>query len=123
MSKSKKEKPKAQIASFLKDAVNARLDDQDSLEALPALMECLLPVYDGKELVRQPGRMTIRPEGPCWLITLDCPTEVLQARFSAASLVNAFLDLNSAINDGHLVWLPGWSKTKKKLPTIDELIQ
>lgn len=123
MSKSKKEKPKAVVASFLKDAVNARMDDQHSLETLPALMEVLLPVYDGKTLIRQPGRLTIKPEGPRWIITVDCPTEVLQCRFTTNVLAFALRDINEGIADGHVLWLPGYSKSKKPLPTIDEIIQ
>lgn len=123
MSKSKKEAPKALVASFLKDAVNARMDDQHSLETLPALMEVLLPKYDGKTLLRQPGKLTIRAEGPRWIIQVDCPTEVVQCRYTTNVLAFALRDIDEAIANDHVLWLPGYSKQKKKLPTVDDIVQ
>jgi len=122
-SKKKKDAPKVQVASFLKDAVTARLDDPEGLASFPTLMEALLPVYDGSTLIRQGGRLTIKPEGAHWLLTLDMPTEVLSARFCTDSLVRGLEAVEEALRSGKVVFSPGYQKNKKKLPTIDELIQ
>ena len=126
MSKSKKPKtdaPKVHVPAFLKDAALARLDDQKALAELPTLCECLLPVYEGTTLIRQAGRISISVEGAHWKVSLDCPSERLATTFAAESLADCLASLEAALKAGHVVWRPGYNKSKKPLPTIDELIQ
>lgn len=121
MSKSKK--PLVHVSKFLKDAVNARLDDAAATMSLPVLMECLLPVYDGNRLIRAPGKLSISPEGAHWRLKLDCPTEVLSMSFAHDSLLGIIEALEAHLGAGHAVWSPGWKKNKSRLPTIDDVIQ
>lgn len=123
MSKSKKEKPKPFVPEFLRDAVNARMDDQEAMLALPQLLDALLPVYEGSALIRQAGKLTIKPEGAHWIVQVDCPTEVLVGRIVCSTLGECLSSLNAAIGNRTVVWSPGWSKSKKALPTVDELIK
>lgn len=111
------------VPDILKDAILARLDDQEGLMTLPALMSVLLPVYEGSTLKRQAGKLTITPEGAHWRVTIDCPSEVISARIACASLVNLFSDVNLALGERRVAWAPGWQKNKKKLPTVDDIIQ
>jgi len=120
VAKSKKPASKVTTASFLKDAVLARLDDPEGKEAYPLLFEALAPVFDGQVLTRQPGKMTIRVEGASWQVTLDFPTEVLQTRLYAPSLHDLLAKVEEFLRSGTLVFTPGWKKSKKPLPTIDD---
>ena len=123
MAKAKKPSTKVQTASFLKDAVLARLDDPEGVKAYPILYEALAPVFDGTTLVRQPGKMTVRVEGASWQVTLDFPTEVLQTRLYAPSLADLLAKVEEYLRSGTLVFTPGWKKSKKPLPTVDDPIQ
>ncbi len=119
----KQKKKQVHMIGLLKDAALARIDDQPSREKLPTLMEVMLPVFDGSTLIRQGGKISIVPEGAHWRITLDCPTEVLTCRFVTNQLWQALTDAEEMLSKGIAVWSPGWSRNKKKLPTIDDLIQ
>jgi hypothetical protein len=119
---SKKKKSEVMVSKFLRDAVNARLDDQESLKSLPTLLECLLPVHEGGKLVRAPGKLTIQAEGAHWRIKLDCPTGVLTTTVAVESLVTCLDRLEEVLTNGQAVWSPGWTRNKK-LPTIDDPIQ
>jgi len=120
--KKDKDKPKVAVASYLKDAVTARLDDEEGLKAFPALMECLLPQYDDGALVRQAGKLTVRVEGAHWLVQLDCPTEKVTGRIHCSSLAEVLGQMDKAIADGREIFTPQYERNKK-LPTIDPVIQ
>lgn len=82
-----------------------------------------MPIYDGSALTRQPGKLTITPEGAHWRISVDCPTEVLTCRIAVPSLWECLEAVERVLVAGHVTWSPGWTRTKKKLPVLDELIQ
>lgn len=120
---SKAKKPAIFVSKFLKDAVNARLDDAAATLALPTLMECMMPVYEGSKLIRAPGKLTMYPEGAHWRIKLDCPTEVLTTSFATDSLVGVMEAMEAHLASGNAVWAPGWKKSKNHVPTVDDVIQ
>ena len=111
------------VPDILKDAISARLDDPEAAMALPSLLPCMMPMWDGNTLTRQAAKLTIQAEGAHWRVTLDMPTEVIQGRIAATSLTTALQELNLAIHEKRIAWSPGWQRNKKKLPTVDELIQ
>jgi len=111
------------VPDILKDAIAARLDDPEAEMALPSLFPCMMPQYDASTMTRQAGKITIQAEGAHWRVQLDLPTEVLTGRIAASSLVTALQELNLAIHEKRIAWSPGWQRQKKKLPTVDELIQ
>lgn len=123
MSKSKKPKSVPFIPDVLKDAILARIDDDEGKMALPVLYECLIPRYEGIELKRQAGKLTIQVEGAHWRITLDCPGERITTRIACPSLVTCLQELNEKLGNGGVVWSPGYERNKKALPTVDALIQ
>lgn len=120
-----KTKPKVSVhvPAFLKDAVNARLDDQKGKEGYPTLFALLAPVYDGKVLTYQPGKMTLRIEGANYVVVLDSPTAVLQTRVCLPSLDGLLDALERHLASGNAVWMPGWKKGGKPLPTVDGELQ
>jgi hypothetical protein len=83
----------------------------------------MMPKFDDKTLTRQAARLTIKAEGAHWIVAIDMPTEIIQGRIASASLTTALADFNLAIHEKRIAWTPGWTKNKKKLPTIDEVIQ
>jgi len=119
----KAKKPTVAPATFLADAVAARLDDSSGRQAFPVLSECLTPVYVDKKLVRQAGKLTISAEGAHWRVRLDCPTEVLTTTMAATSLVDILEALEGQLASGRAVWSPGWSRNKNRLPTVDDVVQ
>jgi len=121
MSKSKK--PAIHVSKFLRDAVAARLDDEAATMKFPILCECLLPVFDGPCLIRQPGKLTIYAEGAHWRLKLDCPTEGLALSYACPSIVECIEALEGHLASGNAIWSPGWKKSKSKLPTVDDIIQ
>lgn len=122
---SAKKKPKVQpfVPEILRDAILARIDDQEGAMALPVLYGCLVPVYEGNDLKRQPGKLTIVVEGAHWRITLDCPGEKITTRIACPSLVTCLQELNEKLSSGHVVWSPAYERNKKALPTVDSIIQ
>lgn len=119
----KPKKPPVMVSKFLRDAVNARLDDPASGLKVPTLLECLLPVYEGNKLVRAAGKLSIAPEGAHWRVKLDCPTEIISTSMAVASLVDIFDELEAYLASGKAVWSPGWKKNGRQLPTVDDLLQ
>jgi hypothetical protein len=118
----KAKKPAVMVSKFLRDAVNARLDDPAAGIKLPTLLECLLPVYEGNKLVRAQGKLTIVPEGAHWRVKLDCPTEIISTSMAVDSLVDMFEQFEAHLASGKAVWSPGWKKSGRQLPTVDDLI-
>jgi len=118
----KKKQASVQALSFLRDAVNARLDDATMAEKAPTLLECLLPKFDAGKLVRAAGSLKISVEGAHWKIVLTCPTERLQCVWCTNQLTDLFDLFETQLRAGHVIWSPTWERNKK-LPTIDEAIQ
>jgi hypothetical protein len=126
MSKAKKTKsspPNVYVPDILLDAIAARLEDPEAETMYPALWACMMPRWDDKTLTRQSARLTIKAEGAHWIISIDMPTEVMTGRVATASLTTALVDFNLAIHEKRIAWSPSWAKTKKKLPTVDEILQ
>lgn len=112
--------PVVPIPDALKGVISRRLDDPAAKESFPGLLDLMLPKYaDGKQ-VTQEGRITIAIRGSHWEVRLDLPTYVLQCVVIPRSLQTALEDLERAIASEAVVWSPGYSRTKKKIPTLDE---
>lgn len=118
----KKAKNEVKALGFLKDAINARLDDALARETCPTLLECLLPVYEGSKLVRAPGKLSITPEGAHWKVTLQCPTERVQCVYITNQLPSLMAMLEEWLRMTGGLWSPMWERNKK-LPTVDDAIQ
>jgi len=123
MSKPKKPKPVPFVPDILRDAILARIDDQEGMMKLPVLYGVLVPVYEGLELKRQPGKLTIQVEGAHWRLTLDCPGEKITCRIATDSLVTCLEVLNERLANRLVTWAPGYERNKKALPTVDAIIQ
>lgn len=123
MSKPKKAKPQPFVPEILRDAILARIDDEEGMTSLPVLYGCLVPVYEGLELKRQPGKLTIAVEGAHWRLTLDCPGERITCRIACDSLLQCLVQLNERLASRLVTWAPAYDRNKKALPTVDDLIK
>lgn len=126
MSKKKKDEPKkagAVVPDVLKNAVLARLADEEGQMVLPVLFECLVPQYDGGTLTRPGGKLSMTVEGVYWRIQLDLPYERLTCRMFGTSLASALADLNAYLGTGKAVFAPMFDRNKKKLPTLADVIE
>lgn len=121
MSKAKK-KASVKPLDFLKDAVNARLDDQLARETTPTLLQCLMPVYEGGKLIRASGKLTITIEGARWKVVLQCPTERVQCVFVTNQLPSLMQVMEEWLVSTGGLWAPMWDRNKK-LPTIDDPVE
>jgi len=127
MSKSKKKKtdkeaPQAIVPDVLKNAVLARLTDEEGSLTLPVLFECLVPQYEGSVLTRPGGKLSVSVEGVYWRIQLDLPYERLTARIYSASLATVLSDLNAYLG-GKPIFAPMYDRNKKKLPRLDDPVE
>lgn len=111
------------VPPFLRDAALARLDDSIARKDYPTLYACLTAVYDGPTLIRQAGKLTVRPVGAHWEVSIECPGERLVARIVLLTLIGLLENVELALSSGSLQWSPGWSKDKKRLPSVDDLVQ
>ena len=127
MSKTKKpkseNKTQAVVPDVLKNAVLARLHDEEGMLTLPVLYECLVPQHEGAALTRPAGKLTITVEGVYWRVQLDLPYERLTCRMFCGSLASALSDLNAYLGTGKAVFAPMYDRNKKKLPRLDEVVE
>lgn len=127
MSKPKKpkeeKKSQAIVPDVLKNAVLARLQDEEGQMTLPVLYECLIPQHEGSALTRPGGKLSISVEGVYWRVQLDLPYERLTCRMFGASLATVLSDLNAYLGTGKAVFAPMFDRNKKRLPRLDDPIE
>jgi hypothetical protein len=116
-------KPGAIVPDVLRNAVLARLADEEGQMTLPVLFSCLVPQYDGMTLLRPAGKLSITVEGCYWRLQLDMPYERLTCRMFGASLSTALSDMNAYLGTGTAVMAPMFERSKKPLPRLDAPIE
>lgn len=123
MSEPNKKRPGPQAAKTLQKVSVDTLTDPEAKKTLPTLLDVLLPIYRDGTMTRQAGRMTISPDGSSWRVAIDCPTEGLQCVLMIDSLQTLLADCEKLLASGVVRWGQSWSRRKKSLPVIDDLIQ
>jgi hypothetical protein len=96
--------------------------DAAAQDAYPVLLDLLLPRYRDGVLVRQSSSLRLRQHGSVWAVTIACPTECLECTVLAESLCDVLAAVEKVLSSGRAVWVPGYSRAKKVLPTIDGVI-
>jgi len=122
MSETTKKKPAPRAAKTLQKVSVAILKDDLAKKALPTLLDVLLPIYEDGTMTRQPGRLSIVPDGGSWRLTIECPTEGLQATLMLDSLPTLFDESERLLAGGSVRWGESWKKRRKALPEIDAVI-
>jgi len=126
MSKKKKDEPKpngAIVPDALKNAVLARLQDEEGQLCLPVLFTCLVPQYDAGKLIRPGGKLSITVEGVYWRVQVDFPYERQTCRMYCASLSSVLSDLNAYLGSNKAIFSPMFERNKKPLPRLDAPIE
>jgi hypothetical protein len=118
-----KKKPKVQTAKILRDLKFANPADEEAKKAYPNLYEILCPVWREGAMVRQAGRMTLKPDGSAWRVSFECPTEGLQTSMVVEHLGTLWADVEKLLASGKCHWGLTWAKQKKNLPVVDDLIE
>lgn len=116
-------KPKARPCKALSKISPETVKDDKAKKELPILLDVLLPMWEAGIMTRQPGRMSIRPDGGSWQVTLEAPTEGVQAVFMCDSLSTLLVEVEAVLASGRTHWGMSWQKRRKNLPTIDDVIQ
>jgi len=118
-----KKKPVPRAAKLLaKFRPDVPKDDLAKKET-PTLLDVMLPIFEDGIMVRQPGRMTILADGGSWRVSIEAPTEQLQAVLMVDSLATLQAELERMLASGGVKWGMSWAKRKKSLPTIDAPLQ
>ena len=120
---SENKKPQVEAAKLLKNIKMISPADKEDLKATPGLHELLVPIWRANVLVRQPGRMTIKPDGSAWRVSIECPTEMLQTSFVVDSLRNLMQDVEKIVTQSLCHWGPTWERQKKYKPSLESLIE
>lgn len=116
-------KPKVRLAKFMASTAILVLKDSNAEENLPNLYDHMAPIYEGHTLMRCAGTIRISVEGGYYRVSLSCPTEKVETVMVTDSLVGIIDALERYLAMGTQVYKPAWEKTKKALPTIDDLIK
>jgi hypothetical protein len=118
-----KKKPKVEAAPLLRNLKMANPNDKDDQKTLPSIVSLLVPIWRDGTLTRQPGRMTIVPDGSAWRVTIECPTEGVQCSFTVDNLRNLMQDSEKFVTQPGCHWGLTWARKKKSQPTIETAIE
>lgn len=90
----------------------------------PNINRLLQPRYRGREMTRQPGRISIYIEGSDYVVLLSCPSEKAVFPFYTSTMLGVWEDFEEALATGKVRQKPlkDWKK-KVALPTIDDLVK
>jgi hypothetical protein len=117
-------KPVKPVAAKVLESVTFQLpDDAGGQVMYPNLFDLLTPRWEGSVMTRQAGRMSIKPDGSMWRVSIECPTEGLQTSFCVRMLDTLFAEAEKHVSSGTAHWGLTWAKQKKHLPVIDSPIQ
>lgn len=87
--------------------------DDVLLASCPLTAEILWPKWKDGKCLRQSGSVRVRLVGGYYLITLHCPTEGVEATLTTDTLVDPLGQLEVALRNDTLVWLPDFERQKK----------
>lgn len=116
---SKKSNGKVETAKCLAGLNVVMLQDDAGKTACPTLVDLLSGRWRDGNMTRQPGKLTMRQEGSGWLVTIDCPTEGVQARIRLQTLLNVAEQIETLVSSGHCQWTPDYISQRKARPRVD----
>lgn len=116
-------KTKAERAKVLETVTFTLPDDDKAKEEYPNLYDLLVPRWKDGAVTREEGRMSIKPDGSGWRVSIECPTEGLAASFIVKSLITAFEEAEAHVSGSHCHWGLTWAVKKKNLQKLDRAVQ
>jgi hypothetical protein len=109
----KQSKPPIERAACLENLQVVVPADDEAAKRFPTIYDCLMPRWKEGACVRQSGKISIRITGSLFTITLECPTEGLQASLSSETFADLFTRLEKLLASGKAQWVPSWEIQKK----------
>lgn len=122
MAKEKKAKEAKKVVSMVSSRNRAPADNA-LLETCPSTCTVLFPVWDDSKCMRQSAVIKIRIVGGYYLVSIQCPTERVEATLTVETLVGLEGQIEAAINADKLVWLPDWESQKKTRQVVVDAIE
>jgi len=98
--------------------------DEKSELTMPMLWHYLMPQYEGRQMLRQPGYIRTGIDGQLFKTSICLPTEKCQFILRTTTLVGIMEELELQLQLKKLIQEPLIDFRKKKaLPTIDDLLK
>lgn len=86
--------------------------DEAARAQYPLLMQCLLPIWKESKCLRQAGSIRVRLVGSYYMVSINCPTEGVEATLTAESIIDLPLQLENALQLNRLQWIPDYERVK-----------
>lgn len=115
-------KPKVEAAKLLAGVTFSTPADKEARKLVPNLFDLLCPRYRDGICTRQPGRLSIKVDGGCYRVVIECPTEGVQTALAVESIVGLAELVEALLLNGKPHWGMTWQKAKRNLPTIDDAV-
>jgi hypothetical protein len=116
-------KPKPERARVLEHVTFALPDDETGKTLFPNLFDLLTPRWKDGAVTRQEGRLSLKPDGSSWRVSIECPTEGLQTSFVVHSLETLLCEAENHVSGKSCHWGLTWNLKKKNLPVLDSSIK
>lgn len=115
-------KQKPQKAKVLEAITFVNVDDDGGRHLYPNIFDLLTPRWVDGQVVRQAGRLTLKPDGSSWRVSIECPTEGLQTTLVVRSLETMMPEVEDHVTSGKAHWGLTWALQRKNLPTIEKRV-
>ena len=97
--------------------------DDEATSRWPKVVSLMLPRYDAfSRLTREPGSITIRPDGGMWRIVMSCPTEGVQCIYGSTSLTLVLDDFEAHIGSENCNWTENYESLKKAKQRLKDML-
>jgi hypothetical protein len=117
------EESKVEIDEELHAAMCMEMDDVQLKTTHPLLYRHLMPKFRERKLTCAAGRISISIEGKVYRVSLTMPTYKTSVVVLVEHLGAWMDELERYLAMPTKVYMPMWEKSKKSLPTIDDLIK
>jgi len=116
-------KPPIERARCLENLTLDSFQDSVGKEKYPILHDLLSPRWVENRMTRQGARLTVKVDGGCVRVSIECPTEGVQTSFMLDTLNDLSKSIELHLAAGDVRWGLTWARLKKNLPTIDGAVQ
>lgn len=87
----------------------------------PILHQLMMPVYEEKKLLREPGIIGVRVDGSLFRMTVICPTEGVQTVMETSSILNILEQLERHAAAPGTTWTPTFDSKKRSRRGLDRI--
>lgn len=112
-------KPRAERADCLSKLGDLLPCDIEGKQLYPTLTDLLTPRFKDGVLTRLGSKLSIRVDGSCYVVVVDCPTEGVQAVVSLETLHTMLEEIERYVSSGRAVWSMNYESRKKARRGLD----